>query len=92
MGGGSGTIQPGAASLAHHGCLFLDQAPEFSRDVQESARLLAYPSWVVLASMSMSVDAKNAFATTSYCMSGLIMKRVPAGDAGPGEPAAPVSR
>ncbi len=26
VGGGSGTIRPGAASLAHHGCLFLDEA------------------------------------------------------------------
>ena len=27
IGGGSGVIHPGAASLAHHGCLFLDEAP-----------------------------------------------------------------
>jgi len=38
VGGGSGTIQPGAASLAHHGCLFLDEAPEFSRDVLDALR------------------------------------------------------
>jgi magnesium chelatase family protein len=31
VGGGSGVIRPGAASLAHHGCLFLDEAPEFAR-------------------------------------------------------------
>src|SRR5580704_3811820 len=29
VGGGSGVIRPGAASLAHRGCLFLDEAPEF---------------------------------------------------------------
>ena len=31
IGGGSGLIRPGAASLAHRGVLFLDQAPEFHR-------------------------------------------------------------
>ncbi len=38
VGGGSGLIRPGAASLAHHGCLFLDEAPEFSRDVLDALR------------------------------------------------------
>jgi len=38
VGGGSGVIRPGAASLAHHGCLFLDEAPEFSRDVLDGLR------------------------------------------------------
>ena len=38
VGGGSGLIRPGAASLAHHGCLFLDEAPEFDRDVLDALR------------------------------------------------------
>ena len=38
VGGGSGLIRPGAASLAHRGVLFLDQAPEFSRDVLDALR------------------------------------------------------
>jgi magnesium chelatase family protein len=38
VGGGSGIIRPGAASLAHHGCLFLDEAPEFGRDVLDALR------------------------------------------------------
>jgi magnesium chelatase family protein len=38
VGGGSGVIRPGAASLAHHGCLFLDEAPEFGRDVLDGLR------------------------------------------------------
>jgi len=29
VGGGSGAIRPGAVSQAHHGVLFLDEAPEF---------------------------------------------------------------
>jgi magnesium chelatase family protein len=38
VGGGSGVIRPGAASLAHLGCLFLDEAPEFDRDVLDALR------------------------------------------------------
>ena len=38
VGGGSGTIKPGAASLAHHGLLFLDECPEFGRDVLDALR------------------------------------------------------
>ncbi|MFD2674746.1 YifB family Mg chelatase-like AAA ATPase [Gulosibacter bifidus] len=38
IGGGSGMIQPGALSLAAHGVLFLDEAPEFSRRVLDSLR------------------------------------------------------
>jgi magnesium chelatase family protein len=38
VGGGNGIIRPGAASLAHRGCLFLDEAPEFARDVLDALR------------------------------------------------------
>ncbi|HWF80067.1 MAG TPA: YifB family Mg chelatase-like AAA ATPase [Streptosporangiaceae bacterium] len=38
VGGGSGVIRPGAASLSHHGLLFLDEAPEFGRDVLDGLR------------------------------------------------------
>jgi magnesium chelatase family protein len=38
VGGGSGLIRPGAASLAHRGILFLDEAPEFSRDALDALR------------------------------------------------------
>jgi magnesium chelatase family protein len=38
VGGGSGTIRPGAASRAHRGVLFLDEAPEFSARVLQTLR------------------------------------------------------
>lgn len=38
VGGGSGFARPGAASRAHRGILFLDEAPEFSPRVLEALR------------------------------------------------------
>jgi len=38
VGGGSHMIKPGATSLAHHGILFIDEAPECARGVLDSLR------------------------------------------------------
>jgi magnesium chelatase family protein len=38
IGGGSGIAKPGAASLAHRGVLFLDEAPEFRAGVLDALR------------------------------------------------------
>jgi magnesium chelatase family protein len=49
VGGGTGMIRPGAASLAHMGILLLDEAPEFDRDVLDALRQPLESGQVVLA-------------------------------------------
>lgn len=38
VGGGSHSLRPGEASLAHHGVLFLDELPEFASRVMDTLR------------------------------------------------------
>jgi magnesium chelatase family protein len=49
VGGGSGVIRPGAVTLSHHGILFLDEAPEFHRDVLDALRQPLESGEVVIA-------------------------------------------
>jgi magnesium chelatase family protein len=54
VGGGSGVVHPGAASLAHRGCLFLDEAPEFGRDVLDALRQPLESGEVVVARLGVT--------------------------------------
>lgn len=49
VGGGSGLPRPGAASLAHRGVLFLDEAPEFAGGVLDALRQPLESGEVVLS-------------------------------------------
>ncbi|HEV3381453.1 MAG TPA: YifB family Mg chelatase-like AAA ATPase [Trebonia sp.] len=61
VGGGSGIIRPGAASLAHRGVLFLDEAPEFNRDVLDALRQPLESGEVAVARASMQATFPARF-------------------------------
>jgi magnesium chelatase family protein len=56
IGGGSGTPRPGEVSLAHHGVLFLDELPEFPRNVLEMLRQPLEEHTVTLARSNMTLS------------------------------------
>lgn len=61
VGGGSGIPRPGAASLAHRGVLFLDEAPEFPARVLDTLRQPLESGEVVLARADAVVHYPAAF-------------------------------
>jgi len=61
LGGGAGMPRPGEVSLAHNGVLFLDELPEFPRNVLEQLRQPLEEGSVTLARAQMTLRFPASF-------------------------------
>ena len=61
LAGGGMTPRPGEASLAHHGVLFLDELPEYRRNVLEALRQPLEDGEVVLSRAQVSLRFPSRF-------------------------------
>lgn len=71
--GGGNSLRPGEISLAHHGILFFDEFPEFSRQTIESLRQPLEDQHIRLARAQDSVEYPASFllvATANPCPCG----------------------
>jgi len=75
IGGGAGMPRPGEVSLAHNGVLFLDEFPEFPRDVLELLRQPLEDGSVTISRSNMTLHFPSAvilLAALNPCRCGFL--------------------